>query len=175
VTLASPAIYLVYQHRPSVFISHAESDQEQIRGMVEMLKGIATVVCSSDQHTHAHLSKVDSQAYWEANQIESIGQNRHYAVVVLSSTYCDRVGKSENFGSAREWKLITGLPLPLQSSVIYAYIGENSENIRDLVRNHLRGKPFLQFASSDSKGFFDRLMEPQKLRNHNLSVQLGGK
>jgi hypothetical protein len=163
VTLASPAIYLVCQRRPSVFISHAESDKEQVLGMVEMLKGIATVVCSSDQDTRPHLSKVDSQAHWEANQIKNIGQNGHYAVVVLSSTYCDKVEKGEDCGAAREWKLITELPVPIQSSVIYAYIGKNSENVRGLVKNHLGDKPLLRFASSDSKAFFDRLMEPSNV------------
>jgi hypothetical protein len=163
VTLASPAIYLVCQRRPSVFISHAESDKEQILGMIEMLKGIATVVCSSDQDTRGTLSKVDSQTHWEANQIKNIRQNGHYAVIVLSSTYCDEVEKGEDCGAAREWKLITELPVPVQSSIIYAYIGENSENIRGLVKNHLGDKPLLRFASSDSKAFFDCLKEPSKV------------
>ena len=160
VTLASPAVYLVCQRKPSVFISHAECDKENVLEMVEMLKDIATVVCSSDQHTRSHLSEVGSQCEWEENQISTIGKDRHFGIIVLSSSYCSKVEKGDNVGAAREWKLMTSLPQPFRNSVIYAYLGKHADNVHGAVKNHLGDKPLLRFAGSDAKAFFNRLMRP---------------
>jgi hypothetical protein len=166
VTLASPAVYLVCQRKPSVFISHAESDKENVLDMVEMLRGIATVVCSRDQQTRSHLSEVESQSEWEKSQILNIGKDGHFGIIVLSSTYCCKVDKGGDVGAAREWNLMTSLPDASRNSVIYAYLGKHANNVNGKkIKDHLRDKPLLRFASSDAKEYFHRLMGPNTIDN----------
>jgi hypothetical protein len=160
VTLSSPAVYLTCSREVSVFISHAESDKESVLEMVEMLKEIAVVVCSSDYETGAHMSSVKSLTVWEREQIENVGKNNHYAVIVSSSTYCDKVDTGGDVGCAREWGLLHKLKDESNKSIIYSHLGEYKDNVKGIVKDYLKDRSLLKFSKTNATSFFVRLTEP---------------
>jgi hypothetical protein len=141
------------KHKPTVFISHAEHDKDEVLDMVGAISQIATVVCSSDdEETRAEMNRGPSL---EEEQIHKVGQACHYAIVVLSETYCSKVDKGEKVGVVREWEM---LKAKNQSSIIYTYIGKHAVSIKGKMADYLGDKPVLRVT--DTGGLLSRLMKP---------------
>jgi hypothetical protein len=80
VSLASPAVLQLVSLKPSVFISHAHSDKQNIYDPIAVLQSInVTVVCSSDDRTAAMMSESQKDiSIWEKEQIDMILSCNHF-------------------------------------------------------------------------------------------------